>query len=177
MSLSLSGTGRCRAPGNELCFFTEAWLPYLGTTILGLFSKMAFPVLWLMRRLSPEKLLCKSCPGRGTLSMESGPRWRGSYGLPGLPEIIVLSDITEKTKARGHLHSSTWTRSPFQASAFLLHCLILTAFPWSPEVQDLLLRLPLVSSPQLPGPQPWQRCYFPAPAWELEIGTGSSFSL
>ena len=116
---------------------------------------MAFPVHQLTRGLSPETALCKSCPGRRALGMESGPKQSGSCSLPGLLEIIIFSNITEKAKVCGHLHIGPWTWTSFQASVFLLHRLILKTFLWSPEVQGLLFQLPLVPSlqpPTLPSP-------------------------
>ena len=87
--------------------------------------------------------------------MESGPKQSGSCSLPGLLEIMVFSNVTEKAKVWGHLHIGPWTWTPFQTSVFLLHRLILKTFLWSPEVQGLLLQLPLVPSlqpPTLPSP-------------------------
>ena len=76
--------------------------------------------------------------------MESGPKQSGSCSLSGLLEVIVFSNVTEKAEVWGHLYIGPWTWIPFQASVFLLHRLILKTFLWSPEVQGLLLQLPLV---------------------------------
>lgn len=116
---------------------------------------MAFPVHQLTGGLSPETALCKSCPGRRALGMESGPKQRGSCSLHGLLEIIIFSNVTEKAKVCGHHHIGPWAWTPFQDSVFLLHRLILKTFLWSLEVQGLLLQLPLVPSlqpPTLPSP-------------------------
>lgn len=67
---------------------------------------------------------------------------RGS--LPGLPETLILSE----NLGTWPNPSLTWTQPPFQASAFLLHRLILTTCTSSQEAQDLLfspLQLPALA--------------------------------